>query len=513
MNASPHDAHVLRELASALGKAIAEARGGDVQRIKEARDLAGAVRDHARAAGLELLAAHASRLFALLAVPPARWGVTVDEVLAAASYEAERTKLRPSSYGLPATLLAGRILVVDPDASTRTTTSDAIRANLVEAISTGSIEEALHEGLRRHPDAMIVNADLEGIERLHAALGKPPFAILGRDGLTSHRAAAAKQGASLYVQRPIDTEELSVTVRRLLDRARTPRPKVLLVDDSPHRLVELSRKLDGVGMTVQTLSDPTRVLEVLDEIRPDLVLVEAQMEPLDGWELCAVLRTAPEWQDLPIVFLGDGEDPESRAAAFRVGADDFVPRNNDLQELTARLLGRIERTRLLRDRGDRDFLTGLLRRSAFLNGFSSLLNQARRRNRPLALAILDLDHFKQVNDRFGHLAGDRVLVAVGKLLADHLRGEDLRGRWGGEEIVIAFPESTRETAAPAVRRMLEDMAKLAIEDDGEVFHVTFSAGVASFPGDGPQPMDLFATADRRLYLAKRLGRARVLSEG
>lgn len=510
MTFSPHDAHLLRETAVALEAAIAEGRrGGDAQ---VARRLAASLRDKAAEGALPLLQARAGRLSALLALSPLRWGGAVDEALAATSYEAERTKMRPSSYGLPATLLSGRVLVVDPDETSRSVTSDAVRANLVEAVSAATVEEALAEGRRRHPDALVLDADLPDLASLPAALGNPPFAVVGREG-PERRVAAAKLGATFYLERPLDAEELSVTVRRLLDRARRPRPKVLLVDDSEAERAALSCLLEAEDFTVQVLSDGRRVLEVLDEIRPDLVLVAAELPRIDGYELTALLRGAPEWQDLPVVLLTRNDDAAHRAAAYRAGADDVVAHPCDVPELVARLRGRIERTRLLRERGDRDFLTGLLRRSAFLTGFSSLLNQARRRHRPLALAILDLDHFKQVNDRFGHLAGDRVLVAVGKLLAEHLRAEDLRGRWGGEEIVVAFPEANVATAAPAVRRMLDDTSRLAVEDDGDVFHVTFSAGVASFPDDGAQPMELFAAADRRLYLAKRLGRARVVGEG
>jgi len=190
-----------------------------------------------------------------------------------------------------------------------------------------------------------------------------------------------------------------------------------------------------------------------------------------------------------------------------------VTKSADAEELIARTRGRFERTRLLRDYGDRDFLTGLPRRSAFLAAFLSTLNQARRRDRPVALAVLDLDRFKDVNDVHGHLAGDRVLIAIGKLLTTRFRAEDVRGRWGGEELVIAFPDSDAAEVVPALERLLEEVHALEFAGENGTFQVSFSVGVADFPTDGSGPADLFAVADRRLYVAKRLGRARVVAEG
>jgi len=136
--------------------------------------------------------------------------------------------------------------------------------------------------------------------------------------------------------------------------------------------------------------------------------------------------------------------------------------------------------------------------------------ESRRYRRPLSLCLIDLDHFKKINDGHGHLVGDRVLAATGQLLATRLRTEDVRGRWGGEELVVALPNAPAVMARQVVTRLLDELSGMAFDtEDGRTFQVTFSAGVAAFPDDGETADALLRVADERLYAAKNAGRARV----
>jgi diguanylate cyclase (GGDEF)-like protein len=130
----------------------------------------------------------------------------------------------------------------------------------------------------------------------------------------------------------------------------------------------------------------------------------------------------------------------------------------------------------------------------------------------LSLALIDIDRFKVVNDSYGHLVGDHVLMSLGRLLGARFRLEDLRGRFGGEEFVIVFPAANAATAAGVLSRVLDEFRALPFRSDrGERFFVTFSAGVASFPQDGGTVDALLRAADRRLYQAKRSGRSHVVA--
>jgi len=138
------------------------------------------------------------------------------------------------------------------------------------------------------------------------------------------------------------------------------------------------------------------------------------------------------------------------------------------------------------------------------------LAEAQRKGTPLALCFLDVDHFKQVNDRYGHLSGDRVLTRLGRLLEARFRREDLRGRWGGEEFVVALLGETAANAKEIVARTAAELAGMTFEGDtGESFQVTFSAGIATTPGDGGTLEELLKTADARLSRAKANGRNRI----
>jgi diguanylate cyclase (GGDEF)-like protein len=168
---------------------------------------------------------------------------------------------------------------------------------------------------------------------------------------------------------------------------------------------------------------------------------------------------------------------------------------------------------LLRERFDRDALTDLPLRRPFLERLGRSMAESLRHSRPLTVALLDVDFFKRVNDQHGHQTGDHVLSSLARLLSARLRAEDLRGRWGGEEFVLAFPGDAGEVQR-TVGDILMEFGNLAFRDGfGKAFSVTFSAGTATYPADGASVQALLETADRRLYLAKRNGRARVVSKG
>jgi diguanylate cyclase (GGDEF)-like protein len=196
------------------------------------------------------------------------------------------------------------------------------------------------------------------------------------------------------------------------------------------------------------------------------------------------------------------------------GADDYLLKPVIGEELVVRVRNRLERFNLHRFLAERDALTSVLNRHSSAQGFDRLLAMTRRFGGPLAIATLDLDRFKEVNDRYGHAAGDVVLRKLGELLTQAFRGEDVVGRWGGEEFVVAMYGMGREDA---VRRLQGLLATLSREEfhagDGRRFRVSFSAGVAVHPGDGDDVNALHRAADAALYRAKASGRARVVAVG
>jgi diguanylate cyclase (GGDEF)-like protein len=169
----------------------------------------------------------------------------------------------------------------------------------------------------------------------------------------------------------------------------------------------------------------------------------------------------------------------------------------------------LEQTRRLESLIFEDSLTGLANRRYILTQLGSQVSGARRHGRPLSVAIVDIDHFKSVNDRHGHQAGDRVLVAVARALAENLRAEDHLGRLGGEEFLVVLPDTDATAAARVTDKLRCEAALTVVELGAERVGVTVSMGVATWAGEAPE--DLLRRADRALYDAKAAGRDRALA--
>jgi diguanylate cyclase (GGDEF)-like protein len=208
------------------------------------------------------------------------------------------------------------------------------------------------------------------------------------------------------------------------------------------------------------------------------------MPGITGFEVCRMLRGVPRWQDLPIVFLTGQTGVDARLEAFRSGGDDYLPKPVVNEELLMRVKVRLDRARLMKERSDKDTITGLLLRRAFSEHLAGMIAEAHRLKATATICLMDVDHFKKVNDTYGHLAGDRVLAGLGQLLARRFRVDDLRGRWGGEEFILAFRRESKETMQKAILRVLEEFSRMEFKaDDGRIFHVTFSGGLASYPDE------------------------------
>jgi len=179
-----------------------------------------------------------------------------------------------------------------------------------------------------------------------------------------------------------------------------------------------------------------------------------------------------------------------------------------------RITNRLERVQLFRSLAETDSLTGVANRRRSTQVLEHFLGLATRFDQPLALAILDLDHFKQVNDRFGHATGDQVLRGLASLLARSFRGEDVVARWGGEEFLVGMYGMDRLDGVHRLAEFLEALRERRFASpEGSELRVSFSAGVAQYPDDGADLAALYRAADQALYQAKRAGRNRVLPAG
>lgn len=444
---------------------------------------------------------------------PDRDRATLDHALTDLERTVHAAVERAAKGPVPPSSSRGRVLVVAADGDHQLTWLEAGRRMLVNVDVARSIpsrttlEASGIRGLVVHEGASAVT----GLDQL--ATGNLRVARVSRDASTAARLRWGGGERAAFVLAPVDLPAAEQVLAQLVAQAADP-PRVLVVDDDPAFGALVGGVLREAGMEVATLASGEQLFELLDRFRPDAVVLDEDLQRLRGSDLCRAVRACSRWQTLPILVLTRMAGDDVRRSVYACGADDYLEKPLDAQELLARLRARIRRAAELAERYDRDQLTGLLNRRVFTEQLTARLASARRAGTPLAVAILDIDHFKAVNDRFGHSTGDTVLAGLGRLIGARFRAEDVRGRWGGEEFVLALPGLCSRDAARVLDILRQQFMALSVEtEDGLPVSVTFSCGVSVFPDDGTSVGRLVAEADRRLYLAKTGGRNRVVLAG
>jgi diguanylate cyclase (GGDEF)-like protein len=519
----------VRELTAAMERAWA----GSAEALEETFQLAHKLHGTAGSYGFGAVSEAAGRLEALL--KPARAGgaaadwSALDSALREVTAEAKRSAAavparEPEPSDEEASGLeqpAGTVLVADEDPAWLAEVERMGRNGLLRVVTARSAEEAVAVARRQELEGALLHVNLGGREggfataarlRDEDGLRSLPLVFFGAEGDVAYRVAATQAGALLYLPRPFSEKDLTEAVERMAATRRPEHACVLVLDDDPEAIRALRVALTSEQVEVVGLEDSSGLVEALAAHRPDLLLLDVEMPGPSGFDLCRMVRSMPEWRELPILFITAHTGVEFRVEAFQAGADDYLAKPVIREELRARVQSRLERARLTRERAERDSLTGLLLRRPFLENLRTRLADTQRQGRSLALGFLDVDRFKKVNDTHGHLAGDRVLMQLGRLLSTRFRKEDLRCRWGGEEFVVALLGATPRGARDILARTAEELAQVEFEGDkGERFRVTFSAGLAVTPQDGTDVETLLRLADERLYRAKAQGGNRIES--
>ena len=369
------------------------------------------------------------------------------------------------------------------------------------------------------PKVLLLNAELfrkeEDWQTLRNFRSRFPLdislIILSESEGLENRLKALDFNADVFLQKPVTSSQIFASVSRAMNFHAHQRVKIMVVDDDEQVTTLLTTLLKQTHFQVEVLNDPTLFGSALSRIQPDLLVLDVEMPTLNGLKICQMIRQDFQWSWLPILFLTGHDDLQTLQDAFAVGADDFISKPINANGFVNRIVNRWQRSQLYRNQMDTDLLTGIANRTGGSRSFSHLLQIAQQSSQPLCLAVLDLDHFKQVNDRYGHEEGDRVLREFGEYLKQHCRSGDVLARWGGEEFIIAMLGLNREGG---VKRMNEIRKQWRLQTftsmKGECFQVSFSGGVAQYPIDGLDFQVLYRTADAALYKAKMAGRNLVL---
>ncbi|MEI6984846.1 MAG: diguanylate cyclase [Rhodospirillaceae bacterium] len=349
----------------------------------------------------------------------------------------------------------------------------------------------------------------------------PVLFISGQDDLVARLQAVRSRGAGFFAK-PVDVPLLVDVLDRLMVQRSREAERILIVDDDRIQANLNGLHLRRAGMDVKILIDPMATIEVLSQFQPDLVLLDMYMPLCTGMELATVIRQMEAFVSLPIVFLSAETDRDKQLAAVGLGGDDFLVKPIKPEHLVSAVVSRTERSRKLRSVMMRDSLTGLLNHSTITDRLNMEACRAAREGGALSAVMIDIDHFKQVNDSFGHPVGDRVIKSLSRLMTQRLRCTDIVGRYGGEEFMIILPGTAPEQAVELVEQLRQVFSILRhhSSDNGASscsspgadpvdFSVTFSAGVAGF-SVGTERAELKEAADLALYEAKRQGRNRVV---
>ena len=291
----------------------------------------------------------------------------------------------------------------------------------------------------------------------------------------------------------------------LCSNEEVPPYRVLVVEDSLTASKSIQRTLKQNGIESFAVTNPDEVLTGLRSFEPDLILMDMYMPDCTGVEATRVIRQHAEFLSTPVIYLSGDGDIALQVDALRLGGEHFLTKPFNPVFLNAVVKSKIERYRALRRSMLHDSLTGLLNHGASKERLAAAVKTASATNAMLAVAMIDIDYFKNVNDKYGHPMGDQVIRSLAWILKQRLRKTDLVGRYGGEEFVVILPGSSADKASEVLNRIRRDFSliKYSFKDTG--FDATFSAGVSQFPASAT-PEALINDADEALYEAKHGGR-------
>jgi len=287
--------------------------------------------------------------------------------------------------------------------------------------------------------------------------------------------------------------------------------QILIVDDVPANLQILNVHLGDQGYDVIEAQSGQQALDILKKTPNDidLILLDVMMPIMSGLDVLKEIKKNPQLENIPTILVTANADDDNVAEGLDLGAFDYIIKPYSLVVLLARVRSALrekERLDLLEKWATTDPLTGLMNRRHFFELADRELEQTRRSDRPLSFIMLDIDHFKQVNDQHGHLIGDAALIELAKLLKQQLRKVDFCGRYGGEEFILCLPDTPLIGALDVAERIRKAVLHIEIETpDNQPVHFSISLGIAQNKQD-PSVEAILKRADHALYEAKEAGR-------
>ncbi|GMT42402.1 MAG: diguanylate cyclase response regulator [bacterium] len=282
--------------------------------------------------------------------------------------------------------------------------------------------------------------------------------------------------------------------------------KILVVEDSPQMLHLIRTILTKNGFDVIVANNGQEGLDATHSNDVDLIISDVMMPGMDGYEFCQEVRKYGATQALPFIFLSAKGSIRDKQEGFKDGADDYITKPFDPSELVMRVNAMLERTSRYRHEAFTDSLTGLNNRRYFDRKLAEMILHSNRYIEPFCLAMIDVDHFKNFNDTYGHQAGDEALRHLAKCLIEHLRETDLTFRYGGEEFTAILPGTNKDTGMYLMDAFRAKISETVINYEEKKLRLTVSIGLAQSIVDAENSKELLKSADEALYASKTNGR-------
>ena len=324
------------------------------------------------------------------------------------------------------------------------------------------------------------------------------------------RIKASQHRADAFFVSPLDVPNMISTISDLLEYGSKRAGRVFIVDDDKLLAQHYALVLNAAGIETHIIENVRSIINELMRFQPDLLLMDMYMPDYSGAELAGLIRQYKSLKRLPIVFLSSEINKALQLSALAQGADDFLTKPIDDNQLVLAVKTRLKRSQQLKNLIEKDSLTALIKHSSIKEAADLEFVRSQRYKKPFSIVMLDIDHFKAVNDSYGHGTGDIVITALATLLRKRIRKTDCAGRYGGEEFMLVLPECGRIQAVELTEQILQAFRQLHFSAADKLFSCTFSAGVvASDEHEFNSAEKMIEAADALLYQAKRAGRNQV----
>ncbi len=451
--------------------------------------------------------------------------------------------------------MSSRILVVDDLLPNRRLLEAKLKAEYYEPITAESGMEAIQKAKENPPDVILLDVmmpEMDGFETCRKLKEDPitadiPVVMVTALSDVEDRVEGLNAGADDFLTKPINDLALFARIRSLVRlksmtdelklRDQTGEQlgasaevnekmnnmtgaKVMVIDDDVTQAQQINTKLKEFGVEVDIMSDPAEAVKLSEEKDFDLIIVSTQLQADDGLHLCTHLRSQEKTRNTPLLIIIEDDDTDLLVKGLDMGINDYLITPIDSNEVTARVRIQVRRKKyqdalLEKDQQNlsmavKDGLTGLYNRHYLNSHLPRMLSSALKSGKPLAVAMLDMDHFKDVNDTYGHQSGDEILKQLSERITRNVRPADLVSRYGGEEFVVVMPDTTLHQAADVAERLRRSIESepFIIPVDPGTLSKTISSGL-SVSVDGDTMEKILERADKGLYHVKNTGRNKV----